>query len=433
MKLLIYYTQTTARLQYIARFIWTNKVNFTNDKLAFKEFDGAKINYSSQKIDTLALEIKPHELLFETNIQIQNIILEQDWNELPYFFKTSDNAAIPFDIFSASFYLLTRYEEYLNTYKDRYGRYEVSESLAYKHHFLRIPLIDLWIKELHKILAQIFDNYEIPSTQFSYTPTFDIDLAYQYQAKKWQLQGGGIAKDLLKGNFSDINNRIQVWRKKQKDPFDIYEELIAMTERFYPKFFILCAQNISAYDHNISPNNQLWQAQIRKIETSIANSIQIHPSWQSFHKIDTMNLEKMELEKIIDRPIIESRQHFLKWKLPQTFQELIAIGIQKDYSMGYGDLNGFRASTAKSFNWFDLTKNEATNLTIYPFCYMDATSIDNQKMNASQIEEELFYFKNLLERYQLPMITLMHNHHLAQNISCKKNRAIVFRFWNSIA
>jgi len=54
--------------------------------------------------------------------------------------------------------------------------------------------------------------------------------------------------------------------------------------------------------------------------------------------------------------ITQSRQHYIRFNLPEGYQRLIAAGITDDYSMGYGSVNGFRASVASSFYWYDLEK-----------------------------------------------------------------------------
>ena len=47
--------------------------------------------------------------------------------------------------------------------------------------------------------------------------------------------------------------------------------------------------------------------------------------------------------------------------------------------MGYGAANGFRASIASSFYWYDLQAEKKTGLMLFPFCFMDSTSFyENQ-------------------------------------------------------
>ena len=48
----------------------------------------------------------------ELNVQI--------WEDTKCFFASGEKSHIPFDIFSAAFYLLSRYEEYLPHVKDSY-------------------------------------------------------------------------------------------------------------------------------------------------------------------------------------------------------------------------------------------------------------------------------------------------------------------------
>jgi len=62
------------------------------------------------------------------------------------FFETSGDFS--FDIFAASFYLLSRYEEYLPHQKDQFGRYAHTNSLAFREEFLQLPLVNIWIEEL---------------------------------------------------------------------------------------------------------------------------------------------------------------------------------------------------------------------------------------------------------------------------------------------
>ena len=93
----------------------------TIDSEAFKNHNGAKINYSDCKITNDEFYIQNHPILFENHIKAQQVICFTA-NGNKAFFKT-DDSDFPFDIFAASFYLLSRYEEYLPHEKDMYGRY----------------------------------------------------------------------------------------------------------------------------------------------------------------------------------------------------------------------------------------------------------------------------------------------------------------------
>jgi hypothetical protein len=147
--MIIFFTQyITPRLAYIVKTILGKDTIITQDVLLFSNSSLQKINYSSSKFDTESLWIVPIGLLEENTITPQQINFFK-WNNLPAFYKT--NGTIPFDVFAASFYLLTRYEEYYDDYKtDAYGNYHHTNSIAFKENFLQVPLINLWINEIEK-------------------------------------------------------------------------------------------------------------------------------------------------------------------------------------------------------------------------------------------------------------------------------------------
>src|SRR5690348_14670508 len=112
--MLLYAEHTTARLQYILDFISTElfiqPFDITTNLEAFKASNQPKINYSDEAIAG-AFCIRPVTLLFEKGINNQEITCF-DFGKHKAFFER-DGGDFPFDLFAASFYLISRYEEYL--------------------------------------------------------------------------------------------------------------------------------------------------------------------------------------------------------------------------------------------------------------------------------------------------------------------------------
>jgi hypothetical protein len=135
-KLLIYCKTITPRFRYITSFLFTEllglEVVLMTDEKLFAQSDGIRVNYSTQ---TLACElcITPYGLLEETDVHAQQLKVSR-WKDLPYFFGV-EHADIPFDVCSASFYLLSRYEEYLPFTEDEHNRFPVENSIAYQENF----------------------------------------------------------------------------------------------------------------------------------------------------------------------------------------------------------------------------------------------------------------------------------------------------------
>jgi hypothetical protein len=408
--MLIYAEKNTARLQYIIDFIGNlllpGKIEITTDKNYFKKFAGAKINYNSNAIDNNEFRITPVPLLFETGVKPENIdCFETDRNKA--FYKTAGD--FPFDIFAASFYLLSRYEEYLPHQKDMYGRYAYENSVAFKNNFLHLPLINIWLENFKKELLLKFPGLQFVKNEFRFIPTYDIDIAWSYSNKGFFRNSGGFIKDLLTGRRAKLAKRINVLSGKQKDPFDAYDWMDSLHEKhnLKPYYFFPVAEKTSKYDKNISPYNFEYRNLIQK--SSRNYKIGIHPSRQSGDDNSLTGTEKKILGKITGETIDTSRQHFIYFTLPETYRQLIRYEIKNEFSMGYGSINGFRASVASPFYWYDIEKEEITQLRVYPFCFMDANSFFEQKLTPVQALIEIKDYYNIVKSVNGTMIIIWHN------------------------
>jgi hypothetical protein len=411
--MIIYCLSITPRIQYIFEFVGKELSDelfqLTEDKDIFNNFSGAKINYSNQPIAANEFWLKPHSLLFETKIAEQPIECF-DINGQKAFFKTEGD--FPFDFFAATFYLLSRYEEYLPHERDMYGRYAHENSLASKKGFLNQPLVNLWLEHFKVTMKQKFPQLTIHHSPFTFLPTYDIDIAWSYQHKGWWRSLGGSMQSLVKGNRKQFNERMNVLKGKQKDPFDTYGWLNHLHQQYNlkPYYFFLLAQRTNRYDKNISPRQKALQALIG--DHLIRYPVAIHPSWRSGDEHSLLKKEIEILQKITGNKVISSRQHYLRFTLPETFRRLIDHGIQFDFSMGYGSINGFRASVASPFYWYDLEKEKQTELMLFPFCYMDANSFYEQKYSAQQALEEMNHYYKTVKSINGTFITVWHNHFL---------------------
>jgi hypothetical protein len=408
--MLIYVEKNTTRLQYIIDFIGnlllSDKLQITPDINYFKKFGGAKINYSSYTVDNNEFRINPVPLLFETGIKKQSIdCFETGGNKA--FYKTAGDFS--FDIFAASFFLLSRYEEYLPHQKDMYGRYAHENSIAFKNNFLHIPIINIWLQNFKNELHLKFPGLQFVKNEFRFIPTYDIDIAWSYSNKGFFRNAGGFLKDLAHAHWTKLAERSNVLSGKQKDPFDVYDLMDALHEKYNlkPYYFFPVAEKKSKYDKNISPYNFEYRDLIKKCSGKYKTGI--HPSWQSGDDNTLTGTEKKLLGKIAGETIENSRQHFIRFTLPQTYRQLIRYEIKNEFSMGYGSINGFRASVASPFYWYDLEKEEITDLLVYPFCFMDANSFFEQKLTPKQALIEIKDYYNSIKSVNGVMITIWHN------------------------
>ncbi|MCB0714656.1 MAG: polysaccharide deacetylase family protein [Chitinophagaceae bacterium] len=408
--MLLYSTSITPRLQYIVDFcsplIAGSGMTITDNKDFFIQSEETKINYSAEVIEGNILHIIPHYLLFEKCIKKQETECFVFENQKA-FFKT--NGDFPFDIFAAIFYLMSRYEEYLPHEKDAYGRFAHTHSIAGKEGFLHLPLVNIWLQELVKTLQQKFTNYTPPNLSFSFVPTYDIDEAFSFRYKSFWRNAGGATKDFLRGKWKKINLRLQVLRQQINDPYHSFDWIDALNKKYQlqPVYFFLVAKNRSRFDKNISPHKKAMQ-EILKAHCE-KYKVGIHPSWQSGDDESLLQEELQVLESIGNQKITHSRQHYIRFTLPETYRTLLAAGITFDFSMGYGSINGFRASVASPFYWYDLEKEESTALLLYPFCVMDANSFYEENLTASAAVAEMKKYLQAVKNVNGCFISIWHN------------------------
>jgi hypothetical protein len=415
----IVFTPTiTSRLQYVADFIGKEIIGqplqLSENISEYKNTNGPRINYSNEKITKDECWIQPHSLLFEKGIKEQMVDCFQ-WEGTKAFFKTEGE--FPFDIFAACFYLLSRYEEYLPHQKDIYGRYAHTNALAFKEGFLDLPLVNIWLKFFKEELIKKFPDFKsqlVSSAGYSgssmrFLPTYDIDEAYAYKYKSRWRTTGALVKSLLKGNWSGFRERRKVLKGKLRDPYDAYEwmDQLHQQHRLQPRYFFLVAGKTGKYDRNILPHEVAMKELIRQHARKYA--IGIHPSWQSGDNELLLKKEITTLESITGKKITSSRQHFIRFTLPATCRRLVEEGFEEDFSMGYGSINGFRASVASPFYWYDLEKEQTTGLTQYPFCFMEANSFFEQKLSPEQGLEEIRRYYKTVQDVNGMFICIWHN------------------------
>jgi hypothetical protein len=374
--ILIYTEELNPRIEYISRLIFStilqNEVSFTVKSSEFLKSELPKLNYSYEKFGH-EFYIKPHRFL-HCKALIQPNIQPVWYKGEKYFFESSKDSDLPFDPFSASFYLVTRYEEYLEFEKGKYNRFQAKESILEKYGLLKKPVVNIWARLLGEKLKERFPEIQIPEPKFHFLPTIDVDNAWAFSNKGFLRTLGALARSIVKGNFEEVNHRLKVWRGSEKDPYDTFQYLDEVFKGNEGKvlFFFLLG-DYKRYDKNSSWRNRHFQELIR--ETAGRYTVGIHPSYSSSKKKGKKKLiaEIDRLKKITGSEVKKSRQHFLRLKFPRTYRRLINSGILEDYTMGYASQTGFRAGICTPYFFYDLKKEEVTSLNIIPFQIMDVT------------------------------------------------------------
>jgi hypothetical protein len=402
----IYSRSNVSRLRYIVGIILGDILGLQWEIVTDRRKLGKHlvINYSSETIPG-AFTISPASLLFESGIRPQEITVGE-WRGLPVFFR-EQQADLPFDVFAASFYMVSRYEEYLEFQPDEHGRFKASSSLAFKNNFLTIPIVDLWAREFAKALLRSYPTLVFRRNEFRSLITIDSDQPFAYLGKSLLTSFGGMIRDLTYGE-GHAGDRYKVVIHEKKDPFEVYDYISGTIEKYQAEaFFFFPSGDHSRYDANPSWKNEEYRGLIKRISGKFRTGL--HPSYQSHGRFKLLETELERLRNITGKDIISSRFHYIRLSFPSSYRDLIKAGIGEDYSMGFPDEPGFRAGIARSYCFYDITEDRQTDLRIVPFQVMDATLYQYKSLDPAASKEVITGLMDQTRNAGGQFVSLWHN------------------------
>lgn len=410
----LYTSKKSSRLEYVLEVLFRRILQIDCEIITEfpKEFGTEKviINYTNQSLPN-CINI-PNSGFFEqtsTNSE-QTVQIEKTENSYKYELKvgnqTKQNAQYDtnFDIFAAVFYIVTEYHNWAKPNKDQYDRYRESKSEISP--LLQIPIVHLYAEHLWKLLKLKNPNLKRNQSQFDYEFTFDIDQPWMFLHKPLKIKLLSLAKTILKGKLQASSKLLKIWWTKN-DPFAVYDFIFKNFNSAKTKVFFLINRS-SKHDSRFSFKNKVFQDLIRKCEQK-NYKIGIHPSFETYRDRNLLEFEKIQLENIFNKQIINSRQHYLRYNLPETFQNYENIGLKHDYSICPIDYVGFKLGVCTSIPWFDLSKNRITEIELHPSQIMDRTLQLYLKKSPEEAIKSISEIINQVRSVNGTFRILMHN------------------------
>jgi hypothetical protein len=296
---------------------------------------------------------------------------------------------LPYDIFSSVFYCLSFYQAYGNVEKD------IHQRIDFKTWNLRVlgldqtPVVEQWLSAFKHQLLQHSPEIEFKSRKFNVEISFDIDDPFQFRHQSLFNTLKGFAADVLKFRPKNFTQRFQALIHQNKDGvsnfFQLLDEFKLSNLRF---FHLMCSGEM---------NSRSLQGEEKKdfvLRLNKYGNSGLHPSYHADSNSDFISEEKLLLESMLGQSVSTSRQHFLRFSIPTYFQSLINHGISDDYSIGYYDQPGFMAGVSVPFFFYDLSREEETQLLLHPFVWMD--SMYKYYADSSQKDQVFNDFEQIL-------------------------------------
>lgn len=375
--ILVYAPERSQRLRYVLD-IFFNRIVRGNYQLSttladFQAFAGPKIQYNASFSSAAQGLFIPASGLLQDNTAFDRFVVSQLFVQARTCLdqKPTGQREYDFDLLALCFYLLSQYELYQHTYPtDHLGRLSGRNSQLFQAGLLDRPLVDeLCLRVVHT-LRRHWPDLQVSFPEYQYTPTYDIDISRAFGHRSLPRHLGAIGQDLAKADLPKLRQRWRVWRGWEKDPFDTFDFLDQLHEQYAlkPIYFFLLG-DYGGLDRNIHPQHPAQRQLFGRLAQKYRCGL--HPSVRSHRSAQQLTKECDRFAEITGRPARHSRQHYLVLDLPDTYRQLRQQGIQHEYSIGYADLPGFRAGIARPFPWYDLEREEITDLLLHPFILMD--------------------------------------------------------------
>ena len=316
------------------------------------------------------------------------------------------------DIFASSFFMLTRWEEYVNKTRDKHNRFPAIESLAYKNNFLNRPVVNEYVEMLWNMLNFLGCKQERKKREFKLVLTHDVDEIKLW--KSWKQVFRVMIGDVLKRKdlflaFERFAEYFLIKRGKIKDPFDMFEWLMDKSEAVGVKSrFYFMSGGFTEYDNRYKIDSIEVLELIDKIKQR-GHIIGIHPSYNAYNNFEQFQKEKVLLEQTVREKIVEGREHYLRFEVPTTWQIWEDSGMRVDSTCGYADKEGFRCGTGDEFSVFNILTREKLKLKERPLIFMDDNRMSGERIyNNKLLIQNIKRLQKQSMKFQMKFTVLFH-------------------------
>ena len=406
----IYTDKYTNRLKYVADHIFKRilgqSVNIVNKVEDLPTLSACPLIVYSETLKVKgALHIVPNGLLFKKGVREYDITMNT-WDGVKTFFATK-GGDIPFDIFSASFYLLSRYEEYLSIKEnfDSKGCFISEKSLAYKEGFLETPLVDVWALKLEEKLNSLFPNYTSSiDRRFRFLPIISVNTPYRYRT--YSILGNllRLGKKVVERDWSELKKQLRVLLRIDQDPYCNVEKIVELHNRNSLRpLFAFRISNKKWYKRPVYFAYSTYKKVLCR-NYQIALCI----SGVASNSVTQLKMEQKILSRIFRTRIVIGTSSLSEYVVPKFYRNLSNSKIKEDFSMSYPDRIGFRASTCTPFRVYDLNREEYYRIDVHsvPFTVW---SVKRMGLNKEEIVKAATSMAKTVKSLKGEFIIASHN------------------------
>lgn len=316
------------------------------------------------------------------------------------------------DIFASCFFMLTRWEEYVNKKKDSHNRFPAYESLAQKNGFLDRPIVNEYVEMLKNMILFLDNKSSFKKQKFEYVLTHDVDHINKWDSfKKFfrHLAGDLIQRKSVIEFFKTIVFFVKVKMRLVNDPYDTFDYFMRISDELgVQSHFFFMATGGTSFDNRYKTDDEKVLNLVRKIKKR-KHLIGIHPTYNAYNDFERLKSEREELEKNFGLQITFGREHYLRFEVPRTWQIWEDNNLKWDSTCSYADKEGFRCGVCYEYSVFNIITRKKLNLKEKPLIVMDGSLSSQKEMTVSIMKERILNLIEKVRKHNGSFVFLWHN------------------------
>jgi peptidoglycan/xylan/chitin deacetylase (PgdA/CDA1 family) len=202
--------------------------------------------------------------------------------------------------------------------------------------------------------------------KFAVCLTHDIDDLYPPLSHKF-LSTVYDVKSLRGTDLKDL--WFPVWGGNNRSPYRNFRRIMDIEESYGARssfYFMATDDDIRRFRYNVEElESDIGMISDRGWEVGL------HGGYYAFDSLDEIRKEKQRLDNILGKPSVGYRNHYLRFKLPDTWSHLCAAGFKYDATIGINNAPGFMNGTCHPYYPYDLNNKRWLDILEIPMAIMD--------------------------------------------------------------
>ncbi|GGA33436.1 polysaccharide deacetylase family protein [Paenibacillus physcomitrellae] len=354
---------------------------------------------------------------------------EQSGPSRLYLERTPKGLWCGIDLFGGSFFMLTRYEELADpSGRDEHDRSAAAGSVAARAGFLNRPIVNEYAELLWAALHCLWPGLQRRPRRLRLRISHDVDVPYLMLRRS--------RSSVLKESLADLIRRRSLEPALRKaravlhragnykaDPFNRFDWLMSLSETagVQSSFYFITEDTAPGMDGNYTMEDPEIRSLLREIHLR-GHRIGLHPGYETYLYPERIARQFGLLREAaeaagIRQDVWGGRQHYLRWRAPDTWQHWEAAGLDYDSTLSYADQAGFRCGTCYEYPVFNLRTRQMLHLRERPLIVMEQSILQPEYMGLrgqAAVQAMRHYFEQCAA-YEGDFTLLWHNSHLVRH------------------